>query len=544
MRTWSLIGLRGLVVLPPLLCLLWVLSWASDAPEPWSWRRDAGSGPLAVMPRDAYSFEDAPGLFLFRWARLSALDQSWFQPSHGVFLTFGLAMLTLLGLLRLSARSCAAGAARIWSAVVLSFAVFTPTLGPSWVLGDRWRIFVPVLALTWSLVLLGGEGRSRWRVLASGALCMLSIFVDETGVWCWIAVLPALVNGLKRRGQAVAPTVAAWVFLGNCLTYVSRFESGEGRMFDLLDPASWKLLSYLSVQLPAIGPRFLDKGPGYAGIVLLACLLWGALSLLRQVPARRAPAVGWLAVAIFGGLCGAQAVSRVGRDPEMLGLLRQLHPAVMLFPVAVLFLLSVTIRVPDRVRVAALALTALVVMGSWVPGFNFLKDRTQAISRAQARLVFGSRADLGLIGTGDLKLFATLGDRERMKVKGKAEWNQEPPVFLEEYKPWGAHPGEVRRLHPEEGCLEVSVRSAWGDLGPDAVVFVGDGPPLEPGKFLGMAIWWRTTDEGEAWLWTLPDLPPGASVRAYALELDSRSVTPLDGHLEVAADSSLKVVLP
>jgi hypothetical protein len=396
-------ALRLVAVAPAVVALLWILEWASSAPEPIAWRSQLGDGPLCFAWRQVTEFTGEPNFLVFRLLHSSLLAVPGLDFPHLPLTTWAIAAATCL-LLRRQLHSTAAARTPAWLApAVLGYATlwcFSPAFGANWLLGERLRLFLPALCCLLAVWLLAARAAGRWRILTAAVLAQAALFSERTGFLVWIALVPLLwTEATRRHDPRRLFDCAWWCLLGNASTWIALDErppttaAHTGLVGDLLVHPGTTLAHLVRTVGRSLPDLF--AGPDLDELVLGAALVAALVTLLvrlysvRYDGERLHQAMPWVSLALFG-IGHALVVGEFYNPPPLTPMLmREVLWGSWLLPIGLVGLGLVTMtRSARRLLALAVPVLGLLCIQDWQRGFGHLALEHQLLRQGEALSVF------------------------------------------------------------------------------------------------------------------------------------------------------------
>jgi hypothetical protein len=409
---------RKLAWLAALLPLAFAATWASlgsDLPEPVAVRHQLGEATMQWEFADVVEVPAEPAQVITRALYLGVLH----LPGATIFWTVAInvllaaaAVALLAGLAKASfglsdtARACAFGLAGLL--------VCSPSLGASWLHGERMGSFlVPVLVLG-ALRLLQGNKWFAVRGLLAIALAAAAPFCHTAGLVAFAAVLPALHEASRLAGGSVIAWMFGCTVIGVAAGVASLWPAGglhvgESGFAGCLLSAPLDTLRYL---MRTTGGAWLDPLPAATfDDFALGALSWLLPWLLwwfgDRSPEGRRRAAPWFGCVWFGLLVFVLQLERHG--PGLPGnMLRELTLGAWLLPAGCVGLVAARIG-RSALPVGAGVLLVLSVQ-DWHRGLEELRlarmnsERTAMQAALSASVAAGAVEHLAERDAADLKL--------------------------------------------------------------------------------------------------------------------------------------------
>ncbi len=409
---WRSVAATAIVALP-LAALFWiVLEYRSFAPEPPIGREVWSELPFVHTDEALFEFAGRPRYLVMEALRSAGLrfgpdfDVLAFAPFVVVAATF---VLLLLARQRLGLASKA-------SLALVAGLLCSPVFATNWLVFERVRVYVPMLAIVAAVLCLAGDGRRGLRFVSALVFAAVAVASQRSGALAWLGLVPLV---YARRGLR---SVVLWILVLASWTSVVHHDPGTGKsaLLARLVEAPLQSLDVVGQVMSAALP---DWVPGRTfDETLLACLIVFGFVAAAALVLRRDAAFRQCALPPFS-LAAAGAMAVVAVADERIGgaifgnLLVEACPLGVFLPVFSLVTLALAYpTLTARLRVGAISIFALLLAQQWNVGIDRVRQVAVILRQGEAVVCFIDCEGVEVTGRPAV---ATRVEREGLRSRNK-----------------------------------------------------------------------------------------------------------------------------
>ena len=216
------------------------------------------------------------------------LSRNNWNPRSGMLISLLLSCLTTFNIYYLSKLTIKENTARRLAYLTLSsMLIFSPMQWENWLWGLQMITFIPIAAITSSLVIIYTQNPMVVKLLASAVLATCATFSFANGIISWVVIFPALYLVAGKNGR-LAWVTTGWLLLFslNVAVYFHDYHrpAQHPSLIDALGKPIQSIAYYLSFLGSPLGIHqlWLNQAIGLGICLLIAFSYWYLLQINRD----------------------------------------------------------------------------------------------------------------------------------------------------------------------------------------------------------------------------------------------------------------------